>query len=144
MKLLADPLMAMILGRTKRDATLLLQSGLFDLGFYASQVCAHEKPSISHFLKHGWRRGLSPSPFFDGVFYTVAYADVKNAGWNPVLHYIRHGWREGRTPHPCFDIAGYIAECRFPIDQSVTALHRALSLARMGRRGLRAHGGPHH
>ncbi len=109
MKSFADPLMGMIVGRTKRDATLLLQSGLFDLGFYASQVGAHEKPSVTHFLKHGWRRGLSPSPFFDGVFYTLAYADVKNAGWNPVLHYIRHGWREGRTPNPRFDIAGYIA-----------------------------------
>ncbi|MGA7386142.1 MAG: hypothetical protein WBW81_16035, partial [Methylocella sp.] len=60
-------------------------------------------------MKHGWRRGLSPSPFFDSVFYTLTYADVKKAGWNPVLHYIRHGWREGRTPHPRFDIAGYIA-----------------------------------
>ena len=109
MKSFADPLVGMILGRTKRDATLLLQSGLFDLGFYASQVGAHEKPSVTHFLKHGWRRGLSPSPFFDSVFYTLAYADVKNDGWNPVLHYVRHGWREGRTPHPRFDIAGYIA-----------------------------------
>ncbi|MDQ6703198.1 MAG: glycosyltransferase [Pseudomonadota bacterium] len=109
MKPFVDPFLGMILGRTKRDATLLLQSGLFDLGFYASQVGAHEKPSLSHFLQHGWRRGLSPSPFFDSVFYTLTYADVKKAGWNPVLHYIRHGWREGRTPHPRFDIAGYIA-----------------------------------
>ena len=109
MKPFVDPLMGMILGRTKRDATLLLQSGLFDLGFYASQVGAHEKPSLSHFLKHGWRRGLSPSPFFDSMFYLLTYADVKKAGWNPVMHYIRHGWQEGRTPHPRFDIAGYIA-----------------------------------
>jgi O-antigen biosynthesis protein len=104
-----DPLLGVILGPTRRDAALLLQSGLFDLGFYASQVGVHEKPSISHFLKHGWRRGLSPSPFFDSVFYTLTYADVKKAGWNPLLHYIRHGWREGRTPHPRFDITGYIA-----------------------------------
>ena len=109
MKLFADPLMRMILGGTKRDASLLLHSGLFDLGFYASQVYDHEKPSISHFLKQGWRRGLSPSPFFDSVFYLLANPDVKKAGWNPAMHYIRHGWREGRTPHPRFDIAGYIA-----------------------------------
>ena len=75
-----DQLMGMIFGRTKRDAALLLQSGLFDLGFYASHVGAHEKPSLLQFLKHGWRRGLSPSPFFDSVFYTLAYADVKKAG----------------------------------------------------------------
>ena len=30
---------------------------------------------------------------------------------------------------------------RFPIHRSVTALHRALSFARMGRRSLRTHGG---
>jgi O-antigen biosynthesis protein len=109
MKRFANGLTGILLGRTRRDASLLLQSGLFDLGFYASQVDAHEKPSISHFLNRGWRGGLSPSPYFDSTFYLVAYADVRKDNWNPVLHYIRHGWREGRTPHPCFDVAKYIA-----------------------------------
>ena len=126
MKPFVDPLMGVILGRTKRDAALLLQSGLFDLGFYASQVGAHEKPSLSQFLKHGWRRGLSPSPFFDSVFYTLTYADVKKAGWNPVLHYIRHGWREGRTPHPRFDIAGYIAGHPHADFQSIDPLRHCI------------------
>ena len=82
--------------------------GLFDLGFYACQVEAHEKPSLYHFLEHGWRRNVSPSPYFDSAFYLLANEDVRKDGCNPVLHYIRYGWREGRRPHPRFDVAGYI------------------------------------
>ena len=100
----------LVTGRTRRDAKLLIKSGLFDLTFYARQLSAHETPSVDHFLKLGWQRGLSPSPFFDTTFYTVTYPDVKQARWNPVMHYIRHGWQEGRRPHPDFDRAKYIAD----------------------------------
>lgn len=98
-----------IMGRgTKQNASLLSQSGLFDPEYYAAQVDSCGDPSIVHFLKQGWRRGLAPSPFFDGVFYVTMYPDVKMAGWNPVMHYIRHGWQERRLPHPKFDPQKYI------------------------------------
>ncbi|MGH7842549.1 MAG: rhamnan synthesis F family protein [Candidatus Binataceae bacterium] len=126
MKRFASRLTGILLGRTRRDAALLLQSGLFDVGFYASQVDAHEKPSISHFLNRGWRRELKPSPFFDSTYYLCTYADVRKGDWNPVLHYIRHGWREGRTPHPRFDVSGYIAGHPHVDFQSVDPLRHCI------------------
>lgn len=126
MKFFTDPLRKAILGHTRRDAKLLFQSGLFDRAFYASQIGARENPTPIHFLTKGWRRGLSPSPFFDAVFYLRTYADVKNAGWNPMVHYIQHGWQEGRTPHPRFDVGKYIAEHPQVDFQSINPLQHCI------------------
>jgi O-antigen biosynthesis protein len=108
-KTAAAQLLQMTRGRTNQDALLLSQAGLFDPQYYASQLASCAEPSIEHFLTAGWRRGLAPSPFFDGAFYLALYSDVKNAGRNPVMHYIRYGWREGRLPHPKFDVQKYKA-----------------------------------
>ncbi len=105
---LAAQLLRLTAGRTRQNAFLLSQAGLFDPKYYASQLASCEDPSIAHFLTKGWRRGLAPSPFFDGAFYLAMYPDVKKAGWNPVIHYIRYGWREKRLPHPKFDVQQYI------------------------------------
>ncbi|MGH6811780.1 MAG: rhamnan synthesis F family protein [Methylocella sp.] len=110
MNFFAGPLKSWMIGRRRRDAKLLLKSGLFDPRFYASQVSPAENPSLAQFLNQGWKSGASPSPFFDTIFYVRTYSDVKDAGWNPVVHYIRHGWREGRTPHPGFNVNRYIAD----------------------------------
>jgi O-antigen biosynthesis protein len=109
MNFFAGPLKSLMIGRRRRDAKLLIKSGLFDPRFYASQVSPRENPSLAQFLNKGWKGGASPSPFFDAIFYARSYSDVKEGGWNPVMHYIRHGWREGRTPHPGFDVNRYIA-----------------------------------
>lgn len=96
--------------RRSREAKLLLESGLFDLQFYSSQVESGRNPSVADFLNKGWKRGANPSPYFDSKFYLQSNPDVQNGGWNPIIHYIRHGWKEGRKPHPRFDSTKYIAE----------------------------------
>src|SRR5690606_22041147 len=53
-----------------------------------------------HYLKHGSRLGLDPSPTFSTRRYLDQYPDVKKAGINPLLHFIRSGEREGRQAAP--------------------------------------------
>lgn len=53
---------------------------------------------VSHFLSIGGTRGFNPAPWFNSGYYLSTYADVKNAGVNPLIHYIQHGVKEGRRP----------------------------------------------
>lgn len=54
-------------------------------------------------------RMLKKSPLFDAGWYLRRYADVAEAGIDPLMHYIAHGVRERRDPSPHFRTAGYIA-----------------------------------
>lgn len=47
---------------------------------------------------------------FDAEFYLESYADVREAGVDPLDHYINYGWRESRDPSPLFDTAYYLVQ----------------------------------
>jgi hypothetical protein len=47
---------------------------------------------------------------FDTSFYLEQYADVREAGVDPVVHYLESGWREGRDPSPTFCTNDYLRE----------------------------------
>lgn len=50
---------------------------------------------------------LKISRMFDWNWYLRQYADVCNAGLDPIAHYLSYGWREGRKPGPNFDGNSY-------------------------------------
>jgi hypothetical protein len=83
-------------------------SGLFDSAWYARQLpdagqTLASSELLHHYVTQGARRGLSPSPYFDGDWYLKRYADVMGAGLNPFFHYITHGRAEGREPRASVD-----------------------------------------
>ena len=45
------------------------------------------------------------SRLFDATYYLEQYADVQDAGADPLIHFITDGCQEGRSPHPLVDIA---------------------------------------
>ncbi|HET6971758.1 MAG TPA: hypothetical protein VFH92_11575, partial [Phenylobacterium sp.] len=46
---------------------------------------------------------------FDAAFYLASYADVAEAGVDPLEHFMLFGWREGRDPSPEFSTTTYLA-----------------------------------
>jgi hypothetical protein len=82
---------------------------IFDPDWYifSSNSSVSRAQAFAHYCQHGWRKGLSPSPYFDVRWYLERYKDVRRARTEPLNHYVRHGEREGRKPHPLFDPAWY-------------------------------------
>lgn len=81
-------------------------------------------------LKH-----VADSGLFDGKWYRTLYADVADAGVDPLLHYVRFGDREGRSPQKLFDPVYYRkhARPRCPAFMN-TLLHYAWFGSRFGAR----------
>jgi hypothetical protein len=61
-----------------------------------------------HFDALGWKEGRDPNAIFDTKGYLAAYADVAQAGMNPLNHYETFGIREGRDPAADFDAKAYL------------------------------------
>jgi hypothetical protein len=48
-------------------------------------------------------------PLFDTEWYLERYADVRNAGVDPLEHFLTYGGSEARDPHPLFSSSWYLA-----------------------------------
>ncbi|QNE30878.1 glycosyltransferase [Sphingomonas sp. NBWT7] len=78
---------------------------LFDEAFYRAQLInTIEGDALDHYLQHGWRQGLNPSPSFDTAYYLKHNGDVAGSGLNPFLHFVRHG-RAERRPTMVVEVA---------------------------------------
>lgn len=111
--------------KERSDIGLLAQHGVFERRYYQQQMPALQRwlwvrPEL-HFLRLGWREGLTPSPRFDAQWYTSRYADIGRAKVNPLLHFLRYGIHEGRLP----SFEGHISD--FPLfqGQAVWLHHQA-------------------
>lgn len=89
---------------------IIQESKLFDEEYYKKLVGSFFPYStpLSHFVNVGYRKKLSPSPYFSTEFYLTQNDDVNASGMNPLLHYILHGEEEGRCPNPFFNPKRYL------------------------------------
>ena len=84
----------------------LLESGLFDVQFYASQAGISPKPDrcVAHYLEEGATAGFSANRLFDGAAYLELHPDVAAAQMDPFVHFVAFGIGEGRrnrVPDEC-------------------------------------------
>lgn len=83
------------LERIKRD---------FDEGFYlrrARKLTDQDRKNLPrHYLLHGARAGLDPSPEFSTEYYNRRYPDLLAMGAEPFGHYLAYGRKEGRRARP--------------------------------------------
>jgi hypothetical protein len=96
-----------LLGK-KVDRVLILESGLFDPGYYLECYPDILSDPLGHYLLHGASEMRDPSPFFRTRYYLEENPDVAATGINPLIHYILWGAREGRNPNPYFDSSFYL------------------------------------
>ena len=85
----------------KRIYRTIASSDLFDARWYRStQVsgAAELMDPVWHYLDHGAKAGLDPSPRFDTSYYVHAHHDVRDSGLNPLFHYLEYGIEERRSP----------------------------------------------
>jgi SAM-dependent methyltransferase len=91
------------LGRWRRDARIISDSGFFDAGWYAAQnpdVASSGLLPLEHFAKYGAAELRDPHPLFSTRRYVDANPDVARLGMNAVVHFVLHGRAEGRGHDP--------------------------------------------
>jgi hypothetical protein len=67
---------------------------------------------------------------FDRVRYLALYADVRDAGMDPLEHYLGWGWREGRDPSSEFSTSYYLSANP---DVAAAEIHPFVHYVRTGR-----------
>ena len=85
----------------RRIYRTIASSDLFDARWYRStQVsgAAALMDPVWHYLDHGAKAGLDPSPRFDTSHYVHAHHDVRHSGLNPLFHYLEYGIEDRRSP----------------------------------------------
>jgi hypothetical protein len=82
---------------------------LFDPYFYRKSVAepCNDEALYQHYATTGWRRGLSPSPYFLAPWYLEQNPDVKQGDWEPLQHFMLVGAKQLRNPHPTFEMHWY-------------------------------------
>lgn len=99
-------------------------TNLFDYNYYRCQRedLFHIDKPLWHFVRHGYKEGLSPCPLFDCKFYTSKYPDINCTFINPFIHFILFGDKEFRIPHPLFDTFFVYKKYSQSIPKSQTSL----------------------
>ncbi|CAM3453144.1 glycosyltransferase family 2 protein [Halomonas casei] len=134
-------------GKERSDIRLLKHYDVFMRNYYQQQVplwqrCLWLKPEL-HFLRLGWRAGLSPSPSFDARWYRARYPDVVRAKVNPLLHFLRYGVHEGRLPSYAGHISDFLPLAGQPVWLHHQAWHGHASVAIPKLKQLAAQGELH-
>lgn len=95
-------------GGLSRDARLLLESPLFDADWYSREVGRPmpRRGAVTHFLRTGAARGLTPHPLFQPAYFADQLGrDLGER--NPFVVYVRRqAW--GTATHPLFDVQRYL------------------------------------
>lgn len=77
---------------------------LFDAKYYynklgeVDEVVEKDETLLEHFLTKGYKKDLSPSPYFDCKFYLEKYPNIRQYKLNPLVHYLSYGEKEGYNP----------------------------------------------
>ena len=115
---------------------LLLGSGLFDIAHYRTVnpdlASMTDEQLLEHFCVAGWRENRSPNPWFDTAWYLEQYADVRDAGQNPLLHYVLEGDSKDYRPVAWFLPAWYRAQNQLD-NYGATMLYHFIAHGRAAR-----------
>ena len=97
----------------RRDARVIVRSGLFDTAFYIRHAPADEavrRDPLGHYLRHGRFLGMDPHPLFDTPMYQSRYGARLSGSENPLAHYLRQRNDQVTDPNPWFSTAYYLDE----------------------------------
>ena len=104
-------------------------AGTFDAPFYCTanpDVASSGIDPLEHFLRHGWREGRDPVPWFSMSAYLDMYPDVREAGLNAFHHYLVAGRHEGREARPSSSASSAARPASHGHDEAARTVRRAL------------------
>ena len=113
---------------------VLRRSGLLDTEFYLSRnldVAAADMNPLMHYIEHGARAGLDPSPVFSTAAYVAAHPELNATGVNPLYHYRRSG--NGASAHSGGDDEGSESVRAARVDRSTKGSPSANAGGPVGR-----------
>lgn len=120
-----------------RQYKRVLDSGLFDAGYYRKQIQDQNYRDVSllsHYFKKGAPSGKNPHPLFNTLYYLDQSPDIEMSGIEPFSHYLGAGFTENRDPNPFFDSSYYLTENPDVADAGMNPLvHYVQSGAKEGR-----------
>ncbi|MET0293955.1 MAG: hypothetical protein ABW042_02985, partial [Phenylobacterium sp.] len=73
-------------------------------------------------------RRAAIEPYFDRDHYLDLYADIREAGQDPLEHYLQSGWREGRDPSPQFSTRHYLETYPEVAESGANPLHHYVTI----------------
>jgi GT2 family glycosyltransferase len=96
------------LEKLPRDARLLLESPLFDADWYSREVGRPlgRRAAVTHYLRTGAARGLSPHPLFQPDHFAERLGRDLGERDPFVVYVRRQAW--GTPTHPLFDVQRYL------------------------------------
>lgn len=92
--------------------------------------------ALNHFDRFGWHEGRNPNAVFDTNDYLEAYADVREAGVNPLQHYDQSGWHEGRDPSAAFSTLFYLTAYRDVATAGINPMQHYLQFGALEGRSM--------
>jgi glycosyltransferase involved in cell wall biosynthesis len=84
------------------ELVVLRRSGAFDRAFYLRRnpdVAAAGMDPLMHYIEHGARAGLDPSPSFSTAAYLAEHPELTGSGVNPLYHFCRSTDRKQPVRH---------------------------------------------
>lgn len=81
----------------------------FDAAWFASAHAINTADAYALFELTRHLPAISPTPYFDPLWYLGNYSDLSQAQIAPFEHFLAHGAAEGRSPNAYFD-SGWFAE----------------------------------
>ncbi len=90
----------------EQEAVELLASPFVDEVLFVARVGGgkQEPEAVRRYLALPMAARPDVAWYFDRAWYLQRYADIADAGKDPLLHYIGWGAAEGRAPHPLIDV----------------------------------------
>lgn len=90
----------------------LFRSGLFHAAFYRGELVRagmiarwNDYSCLEHYVRFGWKLGLSPSVHFSTKGYLARYPEVASCGMSPLEHFVFYGEQDGFSAVPCRELA---------------------------------------
>jgi len=122
------------LERSKIRSGSKLAAKYFDFAYYLKELGRTDLAGLTafeHYLKEGWRAGLSPHPLFDVEYYLQQHPQLRLAGKEPFEYFLSSGPHDKRNPCALFNARWYLAQNLDVEDATMNALVHYLDFGSM-------------
>ncbi len=98
-----------LIAEQSKEKIVYSLADLFDEYYYieSTKSSAIITNPIEHYLTIGWKKSISPTPYFDFNWYLAAYKESNSTTVDPLSYFIEKGIEKLHNPHPLFNAKWY-------------------------------------